>query len=211
MARPRKRVVSGDKALSALTRWVHGKLDYASVSYELIAHDVYLSRPSVSRALCGRKLPSWQLVEAVAIRCGASTSEARKLWEAADASQRRRLARMAVVTPVSKVDSWQSLYRALGDLIVAEAGSQRELVRRDRSGLLTRSTVGAILRSDRSLSDEVLTQILTICEVSGPERAEWIAAWRRWGEPRREAMDNRRKAIARSRLQPWRYALPEWF
>jgi hypothetical protein len=79
-------------------------------------------------------------------------------------------------------------------------------VRRDGSGLLTRSTLGAVLRYDRSLSREVLGRILAACEVSDTEHVEWMSAWERWGEPRRMAMDARRRDIARRRLQPRRYA-----
>jgi transcriptional regulator with XRE-family HTH domain len=211
MGRPRVLAASGDAALTALAKWVHARLDAAAVSYEQIARDTYCSRSSVSRGLCGRNLPPWKMVEAAAIRCGASTVEARKLWDAADASARRRQARTAARTPASRIDSWMIMYQALGDLIVAKVGSQRELERRDSSGLLSRSTLGAIVRWDRSLSHEVLIQILKVCEVSDAERAEWMVAWERYGEPRRQAMDDRRRAIARSRLQPWRYSPPTWF
>ena len=211
MGRPRVLTASGDAALTALTRWVHARLDMAAVSYKEIADDVYCSRSSVSRALCGRQLPPWRMVKAVAIRCGASVSEAKRLWDAAELSLHRRQARTTARTSVSQIDSWLSMYNALGDLIIAKAGSQRELVRCDGSGLLSRSTLGAILRYDRSLSYEVLVQILAVCDVDEADRAKWMVAWERWGEPRREAMDDRRRAIARSRLQPWRYSLPTWF
>jgi hypothetical protein len=83
MGRPRVLAASGDTALAALTRWVHTQLGTAAVSYEQISTDVYCCRSSISRALCGRQLPPWKIVEAVAIRCRASTAEARRLWEAA--------------------------------------------------------------------------------------------------------------------------------
>jgi hypothetical protein len=201
VGRPRVVVASGDSALTTLVRWVHARLDGAAVTYEEIARGAYCSGSLVSRSLCGRQLPPWELVETVAIRCAAPMPDARRLWEAADASQRRRQARIPARTPASRADSWQSLYDALGDLIIATAGSQRELVRRDTSGLLSRSTLGAILRHDRSLSREVLAQILAACEVGDAERAGWMAAWERWGEPRRMAMDVRRRDIARRRLQ----------
>jgi hypothetical protein len=51
------------------------------------------------------------------------------------------------------------------------------LVRRDGSGLLSRSTLGAVLRYDRSLSREVLVRILAACEVSDAEHVEWMAVW----------------------------------
>lgn len=206
MGRPRALIASGDAALNALIRWIHARLNEAGVSYEDIARDAYCSRSSVSRALCGKRLPPWELVEAVAVRCQAEQSVARRLWDAAYDSRRRRQARVPAGSPEPGIDSWQSLYRALGDLIVARAGSQRELVRRDGSGLLSRSTLGAVLRYDRSLSREVLVRILAACEVSDAEHVEWMAAWERWGEPRRMAMDARRRDIARRRLQPRRYA-----
>jgi hypothetical protein len=97
------------------------------------------------------------------------------------------------------------MYDALDALIVRSVGSHRELIRRDESGLLTRSTTGAVKRHDRSLSYEVLVQVLTICGVSGGEWDEWMTAWEDYGRWRRQAMDDRRRAIARNRLQPDRY------
>jgi hypothetical protein len=96
------------------------------------------------------------------------------------------------------------MYDALGDLITKKVGSHRQLVRQDKSGQLTRSTVGAILRYQRSLSFDVLIQVLTVCGVSDKEREAWMDAWECHGSPRREAMDERRRAIAYSRLQPGR-------
>jgi hypothetical protein len=200
-------IASGDAALGSLTRWVHDHLDEAGATYEQIAGDVAYSRSWVSRALCGRRLPPWQVIEATAVRCRASTDEARRLWEAARAAQSRRETRRRKVTyPPSDIDSWQSMYDALGDLISRRVGSHRELARRDTSGRLTRSMIGAILRYERSLSYDVLDQVLITCEVSGIEREAWMDAWERHGGPRRDAMDELRRAIAYSRLQPRRSA-----
>ena len=98
------------------------------------------------------------------------------------------------------------MYDALGDLISRRVGSHRELARRDTSGRLTRSTIGAILRHERSLSYDVLDQVLITCGISGMEREAWMDAWKRYGEPRRDEMDELRRAIAYSRLQPRRFA-----
>jgi len=76
------------------------------------------------------------------------------------------------------------------------------LVRKDESGHLTRSTIGAILRHERSLSHDVLIRVLAACELSDKEREAWMDAWERYGKPRREAMENLRRAIAYSRLHP---------
>jgi hypothetical protein len=153
MGRPRTLVASGDVALGSLIRWVHDRLDDTGITYEHVASDMAYSRPWVSRALSGRKLPPWHLIETVAERCGASTGEARKLWDAANAAQRRRETRMRKATyPPLVIDSWKGMYDALGDLISRRVGSHRELARRDESRRITRSTIGAILRYERSLS-----------------------------------------------------------
>lgn len=202
MGRPRVLVASNDAALGSLIRWVHACLDETGTTYEQVAGDVAYSRSWVSRALCGRRLPPWQLVETIARRCGASSREARKLWEAAEAAQRRRQPRRIATNPPSDVGSWEEMYDALGDLITSKVGSHRELVRQDKSGRLTRSTIGAILRHDRSLSQDVLIRVLTVCELSEKEREVWMHAWERYGRPRRDFMEEVRRAIAYSRLRP---------
>jgi transcriptional regulator with XRE-family HTH domain len=202
MGRPRVLVASNDVALGSLTRWVHARLDETGTIYEQVADDVGYSRSWVSRALCGRRLPPWRLVQKIAKLCGASPDEARKLWEAADAAQRRRQPKRIAIPPPSDVSSWEDMYDALGDLITTKIGSHRELVRKDKGGQLTRSTIGAILRHDRSLSQDVLIRVLTVCELSDEEQEAWMRVWERYGRPRREFMEERRRAIAYSRLRP---------
>lgn len=202
MGRPRVLVASSDAALESLVRWVHARLDETGTTYEQVAGDFFHSRSWVSRALCGRGLPPWELVETIATRCRASSDEAKRLWKAAEAAQRRRETRRIVTHSPSNIDSWADMYDALGDLITRKFGSHRELVRQDTNGQLTRSTIGAILRHERSLSYDVLIQVLTACGVSDKEREAWMDAWERYGRPRREAMDDLRRAIAYSRLQP---------
>ena len=202
MGRPRVLVASNDATLGSLIRWVHARLDEADTTYEQVAGDISYSRSWVSRALCGRRLPPWQLIETIAGRCGASPREARKLWEAAEAAQLRRQVRRIGTSPPSDIASWLDMYDALGDLITSKVGSHRELVRKDERGQLTRSTIGAILRHERSLSRDVLIRVLTVCELSDKEREAWMDAWERYSRPRREAMEDLRRAIAYSRLHP---------
>src|SRR5258707_831249 len=146
MGRPRVLVASGDAALGLLVRWVHDRLDETGTTYEQIASDMAYSRSWISRALCGRRLPPWQLIETVAVRCEVPSDEARKLYEAAEAAQRRRQDRRVITSPPSDIDSWKGMYDAIGALIARTVGSHRELVGRDASGQLTRSTMGGILR-----------------------------------------------------------------
>jgi hypothetical protein len=202
MGRPRVLIASNDAALRSLIRWVHARLDETDTTYQQVADDVSYSRSWVSRALCGRRLPPWQLIETIARRCEASPREARKLWEAAEAAQLRRHVRRIGTPPPPDIASWPDMYDALGHLITSKVGSHRELVRKDESGQLTRSTIGAILRYERSLSRDVLIRVLTVCEFSDKEREAWMDAWERYGRPRREAMDDLRRAIAYSRFHP---------
>jgi Helix-turn-helix domain len=197
MGRPRVLVASNDAALGSLIRWVQARLDETDTTYDQVPGDISYSRSWVSRALCGRRLPPWQLIETIARRCGAW-----KLWEAAEAVQLRRQVRRIGTPPRSDIDSWHDMYDALGDLITSKVGSHRELVRKDESGQLTRSTIGAILRHERSLSHNVLIRVLAACELSDKEREAWMDAWERYGKPRREAMEDLRRAIAYSRLHP---------
>ena len=206
MGRPRLLVASSDGALESLIRWVHARLNETGTTYEQIADDVIFSRSWVSRALCGRRLPPWQLVEAIATRCGASSDEARRLWKAAEAAQLRRQARRIVTHSPSDIGSWEDMYDALGDLIARKVGSRRELVRQDKSGRLTRSTIGAILKHKRSLSYDVLIQVLTVCGVPDKDREAWMVAWKQNGEPHREVMDYWRRSIAYDRLHPERFS-----
>jgi transcriptional regulator with XRE-family HTH domain len=200
MGRPRVAVASRDAALGLLIRWVHARLDETGTTYDQVAHDIAYSRSWVSRALCGRRLPPWQLIEVIVRRCGASPREARKLWEAAEAAQSRRQVKRISAPPPPDVDSWRDMYDALGDLITSRVGSHRELVRKDESGQLTRSTIGAILRHERSLSHDVLIRVLAVCELDDDERQAWMDAWERYGKPRREIMEELRRSIAYGRL-----------
>jgi transcriptional regulator with XRE-family HTH domain len=202
MGRPRALIASNDAALRSLIAWVHARLDETDTTYEQVATEVSYSRSWVSRALCGRRLPTWKLVETIASSCDASPREARKLWEAASAAHLRRQVRRIGIAHPSEIASWLEMYDALGDLISSKVGSQRELVRKDESGQLTRSTIGAILRHERSLSHSVLIRVLTVCELSDKEREAWMDAWERYGRPRRELMEDLRRAIAYSRLHP---------
>ncbi|MCW2935801.1 MAG: family transcriptional regulator [Actinomycetia bacterium] len=201
MGRPRALETADEATLRALLGWVRARLDESGSTYEQLADDVGYSRPWVSGELSGRRLPSWRLMEAIAARAHAPADEAQRLHRAAEA---------ALDHPPSDIDSWQGLYLALDALILSRVGSHQELVRRDASGVLTRSTIDAIALLDRSLSEDVLVRALTICEVGERELADWMKAWESYGRVRREEMDDRRRAIARHRLQSDRRARRSW-
>jgi hypothetical protein len=58
------------------------------------------------------------------------------------------------------------------------------------------------LRRERSLSRDVLIRVLTVCELTDKEQEAWMRVWERYGRPRREFMEELRRAIAYSRLRP---------
>lgn len=202
MGRSRVRIVSDDAALGALIIWIHARLDEAGVTYTQLAHGMAYDRSWVSRALSGRRLPPWPLVSAAAAACGTSPSEARELWHAAIEARRERDTQAAQGYPPADLGTYSALCDALGQLVATRVSSQRELVRRDASGQLTRSTIGAVLRRERSLSRDVLHRTVTACGLDEPAVDAWLAAWDRYGKPFREAMEQRRQAIACTRLSP---------
>ena len=97
----------------------------------------------------------------------------------------REIRQRKATSPPPDIDSWRSMYDALGDLIARRVGSHRDLARTDTTGRLTRSTIGAVLRYERSLSYDVLDQVLVACGVAGEERDAWMNAWEQYGKPRR--------------------------
>jgi len=210
MGRPRARVRPADSALGALLDWAHLRLDEAGVSYADIAVTARYDPSWVSRSLCGRRVPDWHIIRAVAARCSSSVTEARSLWSAADEARRQRLAEVTAGYPPVGMTTYTELCVALRELIADRVGSHRELVRHDDSGVLTRSTVGAVLRGERSLAPQVLTQAVRACELDEEAMLAWQMEWRRLGEPIREAMDQRRRTIARARLRPYGVGRYRW-
>lgn len=121
---------------------------------------------------------------------------ARELRAAADASRRRHLIRETEGHPPD-LDSYPALCQALRDLIDRRGISQRELARRDETGLLKRATVGAVLRMERAAQREVTIAIVRACGVSDSAVEDWDAAWHCWGLPHRQAMERRQSAHRR--------------
>jgi hypothetical protein len=203
MGRSRAPIAPEETALAALISWVHARLDDTETTYTQLARDMAYDRSWVSRSLSGRRLPPWPLVYAVAARSGMSPDEARRLWDAAATAGQQRHAQAAQGYPPAVLHSYGELRDALGQLVAARVSSQRELVRRDASGQLTRSTIGAVLRRKRSLSREVLHSTVTACGLDEPAIAAWLAAWDLHGQPFRDAMELRRQQIACNRLRLW--------
>lgn len=206
MGRRRAPVVACDDERHALVAWVRARIDQRGLTYAALARsgDIRYHRSSISRALSGRRLPPWPLVESIALRCGADVARARNLWEAADAAARPDHAGCScrLAPPVGTRD-YAEFCRTLRRLVEHHGISQRELVRRDQSGVLARSTVGAILRQERSVSREVALAITRACGVTQRPVTAWGNAWERAARPYREAMEKQRREIAYDRLRPY--------
>lgn len=207
MGRRRRSIGPCDDALRGLISWVHTQLDDHELSFVELARDIGYDRSWISRALSGRRMPPLPLIERIATRCGASDETARKLWEAADSIRRKHLAHQTEGYPRPDLDGYPEFCQALRDLVDRRGISQRELVRRDETGLLRRSTVGAVLRMERSTRRDVAVAIVRACGVTDAAVEHWSAAWDDIASPTRQAMERRRRWIAtssvRARSQWW--------
>lgn len=201
MGRPRIIAESADDDLRALLVWVYAQLDQSGVTYEQLAEGLSYDRSWVSRSLSGRRLPPWSLVQAVAVRCSSSQTEGRRLWDAANTARLEKKEKAAEGYPPDVLVGYPEFRNALDGLIKKRGLSHRELVRRDVSGRLRRSTIGAALRGERSMSYELLDALVTACGLRSQPSAAWKSAWSQCAEPFRDAMERRRRELAYLRLR----------
>jgi len=194
MGRRRRSVTPCDDALRALIEWMRTRLDEQGLVYAQLAKEIGYDRSSISRALSGQRMPSWPMIEGIATRCGSSGEMAQELWEAARASQRRHLTRETEGYPPPDIDGYPGFCGALRDLLDRRGISHRELCRRDKT--LRRSTVGAVLRMERSAQRDVTIAIVRACGVSDAALKEWAAAWNRLAAQTWQEMERRRWYIA---------------
>ncbi|MEU5400177.1 helix-turn-helix transcriptional regulator [Streptomyces sp. NPDC005963] len=141
----------------------------------------------VSRALSASSIPPRHLIEAIAMRLDVEVPMVMRMWADADAIRREGRACREDGGPPDGLASYSDLIRALSGLIDSAGLSQRELTRRDRSGILRRSTLGAVLRGERSARRDVVLAIVRTCGAGLAAVAAWDAAWEALGRPHREA------------------------
>ncbi|WP_046469449.1 helix-turn-helix domain-containing protein [Allosalinactinospora lopnorensis] len=200
----------GDTTLIALVEWIRGLMDERGQTYAAVASKIPCHPSTLSRALSGHSIPSWPTVQRIVERCGGCEQQAWRLWKDADSARHAQQVRELEGYPPPDLCSYDDLVEALRDLLVRRRISQRELVRQDDSGILRRSTVGAILRWERSLRLEVTIALVQSCGVPEAAVDDWVAAWLRHGLPFEEAMDRRRRRIAYVRLRPPRHWRGSW-
>jgi transcriptional regulator with XRE-family HTH domain len=150
-------------------------------------------RSRVSRALSGREVPPRDLIERIAAALGDDIGETRRRWDHADIVRRQARACRAGGGPPDGLDRYTDLLQALRDLLRGRGISQRQLVQRDQSGRLRRSTVGAVLRGERTAQRTVVIAIVRACGVSDTAAAAWATAWWRLGRPHQQEQHRRRR------------------
>lgn len=96
--------------------------------------------------------------------------------------------------PPAEMSYYHELIAALRALVSRAGISQRELVR--RSPTLARSTVGAVLRQDRSSRLRDVVAIVRACGVSEDAVTAWADESYRLGVPYRAEADYRRRVGA---------------
>lgn len=139
---------------------------------------------TVSRALSGGSIPPRDMTRRIADLLEVDVSA---LMAEADMIRRHGRTSRADGFPPDGLASYTDLLAALRDLLAARDLSHRELVQRDRSEVLRRSTVGAVLRGERSGRQDIVLAIVRACGVSTAATEAWDAAWREVGQPVREA------------------------
>lgn len=205
VGRHRRPVAPCDGARAALITWLRDMLDEHGRSYASLADEIRYDQSWVSRALSGRVMPPQPLILLVAEKCGASADTAKRLWAAADANRRQRPAREADGHPPVDLADYPAFVVALRDLLDRRGISQRELVRRDQSGLLRRSTVGTHLRLERPLSRDVTLAMVRACGAAKAAVAKWTDMWDQLGWPNLANSVRQRSEIYRRSQYPYVY------
>lgn len=173
-----------------LAEWLDGLRRQAGLSHRQIAVRLHRSRSGVTSALLASSavdpVPPWELIGEISRICRASRdeqpaaveeriAEARRRWEAAMDAQMVHAARMRAGWPPPGLRDLAEYHAALQDLLDRRSVSQRQVA--VRSGLASRSLVGAVLRGERGTTIETVTAILVACNVTGEAADAWAAYW----------------------------------
>ncbi len=202
-------------ALKALVHPLRRKMRQQRLSQGQIALYLGCDRSRVSRALSGRELPPLSRIEEIAELVGADVEQARQQWRRAAALHRKAQTSAAEGGPPQGMANYPDFLQALNELRFQNDLSQRELVRRDTTGKLTRSTVGAVLRGERSATLAMVVAYVRACGVSELAVNAWESAWERLAYPHmlhqhylRWLGMKRRECAERMRLEEARYGRP---
>ncbi|RJL20174.1 helix-turn-helix transcriptional regulator [Bailinhaonella thermotolerans] len=170
------------------------------LSQAQLAIRVGRDRSRISRALSGREMPARELLIDIARVLDLDVEQTLQQWQEVDAARRQARLSRAGGGPPDGLWTYDAFLCALRNLLRERRISHRELAQRDLSGLLKRSTVGAVLRGERSARWKVVAAIVQVCQVSEVAARAWHAAWVEVGKPhQRELHERRREGLARRR------------
>ena len=205
----------GQRILQVMTRDLRDRLRAFDWTHSALAERLRWDRSRISHALApsGEELPPRQLIQSIADVLDAHAAEQglslppltvvtmRRWYEASRArssavrrerqERRRAIAKEVEGAPPASMETHQDLLRALNALVTAKFGSQRAMCRAWRLG---RPAVSAALGDRRSLSIDLMNEILRVCGVRGTDQQAWQDAWRRLAGPRQQAALERHRA-----------------
>lgn len=205
----------GQRILQAMTRDLRDRLRALGWTHSALAERLRCDRSRISHALApsGEELPPRQLIWSIADVLDAHAAEqglslppllvvtmrrwheacqARSRAEERERQERRRAtAKRIEGAPPASMETHQDLLRALNALVTARFGSQRAMCRAWRLG---RPAVSAALGDRRSLSIDLMDEILLVCGVRGTDHQAWQDAWRHLAGPRQQAALERQRA-----------------
>lgn len=178
-----------DTELWSLVKPMRVEMRERGLSVAKLARDLGYDRSWVSRALSARQLPPRDLIMQIARHLDVDTAAAERRWRRNNARQQNVRARIAGGPPPG-LRTYQDLRQALRELLQVRGISQRELTRRDPR--LRRSTLGAVLRGERSAGQGMVIAVVRACGVSEQAEQAWADAWWRLGLPHR--LEQRRRS-----------------
>jgi Helix-turn-helix domain len=156
----------------------------AKLTYRGLADLAGYSLASVTAALNGRKLPSWNVTRACVTACGGDEDAMRTLYEQACLAEGRPVPQPAAEAGAgppdpSRAETPEQLLACMACLRAwADNPSLAELNRRSE-GHLPESTVSGVLRRKTLPRRDLVRRYAAACGLSGPEAARWEAAWDR--------------------------------
>ena len=207
--------VESQRILQAMNRDLRDRLRAFGWTHSALAERLRWDRSRITHALAasGEELPPRRLIWSIADVLDAHTAEqglslppllgvTMQQWYEASRGRsiavrrerherRRAIAKEVEGAPPASMETHQDLLRALNALVTAKFGSQRAMC---RAWSLGRPAVSAALGDRRSLSIDLMNEILRVCGVRGTDQQAWQDAWGRLAGPRQQAALERQRA-----------------
>ncbi|MFD3504128.1 helix-turn-helix domain-containing protein [Streptomyces sp. NPDC058678] len=165
-------------SLRALVVWLRGQKERAGLTYAQMAErpECTVTPTTLSRADDGSRLPTWQAARAYAEACGADLVQAERLWCRARYRARQQHQSGRAGSRPETVMDFADLRQAMVELRERCGGwSLVTLSQRAPTGLLPRSTLGAVLRGTALPRRDLLIAFVMACGVQ--DIRPWERAW----------------------------------